>query len=360
MSIVGHTESARAAALARARESDYFTGARLPEELADILAQRADEAAAAADELANGVTRIYLVGSGGSFADVSAVKYTLDALVDVPVEAVASYELVWRDPRGLAPGALAAFVSLSGETEDTVAALRHARASGARTLAVVRSCDSTLAVESDSAIEFGSAACYEAPIALLTLFGARLAKRSGDAALAEEIVAGLNEIPGRVRDAMAREEPLAEAKAHRFLDSTHMAVVGAGPLSSLAYKVALTVLMENVRIAGSWWDAAEFRHGPAEALDRTRPDAMILLGTDASRPLTERVRAFLDENGARTLVYDAAEAAPGLHPLLVGLILNSLIQTFVVHSAVQRGILDLDERAFMGRRVLSIGGGQWP
>lgn len=356
----GFSESVIEEALVRARSSDYFTAPHLADDLDRLLAEQGDACAAVADDSSAGLERLYLVGSGGSYADVLGVKYTLDGLLTTPVEAVASYELLWREPRSLNEHSLAAFVSLSGETEDTVAALRHAKSRGARTLALVRHAESTLARESDLAIAFDSAACYEAPVSLLMLVGCRLAERQGCGGEADALRTSLHTVPSILRQILPVEEAAAAAKAEAFLHATHMAVVGAGPLSSLAYKVALTVLMENVRIAGSWWDASEFRHGPAEALERLRPDMMFLLGTDASRDMTERTLVFCEEHGARTLVYDAAQHAPGLHPQLTGLVLNALTQCFVVHSAVRRGILDLDDRVFMGRNVLAAGGATWP
>jgi fructoselysine-6-P-deglycase FrlB-like protein len=136
-------------------------------------------------------------------------------------------------------------------------------------------------------------------------------------------------------------------------------VLGAGPLAPLAYKVALTVVMENIRIGATWCDATEFRHGPAEALERSQLDALVLLGTDGSRAMSERTLAFLEEHGARTQVIDAARY-PKVHPLLTPLLLNSITQWFTVWSAILRGITDLDERVFMGRQVLATEGHRWP
>src|SRR5207302_10130381 len=116
------------------------------------------------------------------------------------------------------------------------------------------------------------------------------------------------------------EEARAEERARAFLSSRHLYVLGAGLLAPLAYKVALTVVMENIRIGATWCDASEFRHGPAEALERSQVDALVLLGTDPSRAMAERVLAFLNEHGARTLTIDARDY-PQVHPLLTPLVL---------------------------------------
>jgi fructoselysine-6-P-deglycase FrlB-like protein len=107
-------------------------------------------------------------------------------------------------------------------------------------------------------------------------------------------------------------------------------------------------------------DASEFRHGPAEMLDREKPAMVILMGTDESRPLVERVRQLTEMHGARVLVYDLAKY-PGVHPLLAPFVLMIPLQWFAVYSALLRGITDLDERVLMGRGIMGQGKGvTWP
>lgn len=348
-------------ALERALASDYFTGARIGTELDDYLGRRGDQCRAVAELIAE-TTPVFLAGSGGSYANALAAKYVFDRLLPHRVEALTSFELIWRRTRSLNDGAVAIFNSLSGETEDTVAALREASARGARTVALVRNADTTLGREADVAVPYDYAFCYEGPVAAMILIATELARRAGGEARAEaeSLDASLAALPGVLAPAVEREFAEAESKAARFLHSTHLYVVGAGPLSSLAYKVALTVVMENIRIGGTYCDASEFRHGPAEALERINPDVMVLLGTDESRSLALRTLETLERGGSQLLVYDAAEYGSDVHPLLGGLLLNSLIQCFVVHSALRRGILDLDARVLMGHGVLSAGGAGWP
>jgi fructoselysine-6-P-deglycase FrlB-like protein len=158
---------------------------------------------------------------------------------------------------------------------------------------------------------------------------------------------------------MAREEEVAESRARSLLHADHIYVLASGPLSPLAYKMAMSVIMENMRIGATYSDAVEFRHGPAEALERTRPTMMFLLGTDESRDLTIRTLEFCRAQGAEVMVYDAAEFGD-IHPMLTPIVMNPVLQWFIVYSAILRGILDLDERVFMGRQVLARGGARWP
>jgi fructoselysine-6-P-deglycase FrlB-like protein len=226
------------------------------------------------------------------------------------------------------------------------------------TVSLVRSEDSTLGQKAKIVVPFDSAASYEGPVALLALLAGELAARSGRTHVRDEIESSLASLPGILHRAVDIELIAAEEKAEEFLASNHIYVLGAGALSALAYKIALTVVMENMRIGGTYCDASEFRHGPAEALERTRPDMIFLVGNDAAREVTLSVIELCKSRGARVLVYDAAKY-PQIHPLLGGLLLNSLTQCFVVHSAIKRGILDLDERVFMGHGVLGNSQARW-
>lgn len=347
-----------AAVVEAAKESEYFSGARLGDDLERFLRAEGERMVELGRSLA-GTDHLFLVGSGGSLATLQTAKYAVEGGLGIPSEAVHGYDLVWRAPARLGPGATAVFSSYSGETEDTVAALRFARERGVRTIAIVKGGDSTLEREADETIAYESAAIFEAPVAAVIHLVAGLAEAGGGGDKAAQLVAAVQEVPAAARAAFELEESQAEARARELLSSRHLYVIGAGPLAPLAYKVALTVVMENIRIGGTWLDAAEFRHGPAEALERSQIDALVLLGTDESRAMSERTAAFLNEHGARTLTLDARDY-PRVHPLLTPLVLNLVTQWFTVWSAVLRGITDLDARVFMGRHVLAEGGHRWP
>jgi len=338
-----------------AKQSTYFSGARLADDLARFLERQAAPIEDAGSLLATS-NRVYLVGSGGSLATLQAAKLIIDRLTGPATDALTGDELIGGDPAPLAADAVAIFSSYSGETADTLAAFRLAKERGARTVALVNTADCSLGREADLVITYESAAIFEAPLAALAL----AAVANSTEARVEEAAAVKDSLlasPPVIQAAVDSYGERAEADARKFLNSQHMYVLGAGPLAPLAYKVALTVVMENIRIGGTFCDAMEFNHGPAEALERSQMDAMVLLGTDASRPTAETTLAFLEAHGARTLVFDASDYGE-IHPLLTPLVLNSLTQWFVVYSAILRGITDLDARVFMGHGVLS--DAPWP
>lgn len=343
--------------------SELFTSPRIQADLARFLAEATPALTGLADRAAAGdFDRVYFVGAGGSIANMASGQYLMDRFGGVPSVALPSYELTWRDPAALGSRSLVFLASYSGATEDTLAAMRHANARGAHTVALVRRRPSPMSSEASEVIDYDSTALYDLPLAAVTIFAAELACRTSSPR-ADEAAAVLADLPrlpailGQVyRDAQA---PALE-QARRFLSASLLYCVAAGPLAGLAYKFALTVFMENIRVHGSFIESAELRHGPVEAFERQRPDMVFLLGTDASRSLTERAITTSEGAGARTLVLDAA-AYPAVHPLLTPFVLLIPLQWFTVYSALLRGISDLDERVFMGHRVLATGpDATWP
>jgi fructoselysine-6-P-deglycase FrlB-like protein len=345
--------------VAEAQESLYFSGAQIDSHLLDFLADQREACVELGKSAAGSTEQLYIVGSGGSYAAALTAKYVLDSVLPLPVDAVASYDLIWRESVRLGPGALAVLISYSGETEDTVAALRYARDRGARTVAIVGKPDSTMAREADTTIPYSNGAIFEIPIVALILLAAGLTDGTAAAAQVEPLVADLDRLPAVLRQTLDVEATRAEGRARELLHDQHLYVLGAGPLSPLAYKVAMSVVMENLRIGATYSDASEWRHGPAEALERVRGTFIVLLGTDSSRDVTLRTIEFCEANGARVMTYDAAEFG-NLHPLLTPIVMNSHTQWLIVYSAILRGITDLDERVFMGHNVLATGGAQWP
>jgi fructoselysine-6-P-deglycase FrlB-like protein len=199
-------------------------------------------------------------------------------------------------------------------------------------------------------------------MAAVTRFALRVASGQGgeSAREAEAVLASMGALPRLIGDTYRSGQDAALQQARRFLSSTGLYTVAAGPLYGLAYKFALTVFMENIRVHGSIIESAEVRHGPIEMLERQRPDMVFLVGTDESRELTQRALDVSQEHGGRTLVFDAADYAD-LHPLLTPFVLLVPVQWFTVCSALLRGISDLDDRVFMGRGILSRGEvATWP
>lgn len=344
----------------KARSSTLFTAPVLGPDLERFLNEQAgalrDLAKRAVDQQAS---HIYWVGSGNSWVNLYSGKYLLDRHTNIPSDCFTSYELVWRNPARLNKDAWVFLASFSGATEDTVIALRHARQRGAHTIAIVNHADSLMGCEADETIAYNSKALYVLPLAAAYLFSLEVARLKGAAGV-EEIIQGLFKLPAFLTKQYDEEEAPARRLAEEFAQERTFYALGSGPLYGLTYKFGLTVFMENMRVNSSFMDASEFRHGPAEMLARERPAIVLLMGTDESRPVVERVRKLVEGSQAHLLTYDMADY-PGVHPLLAPFVLMIPLQWFAVYSTLLRGIVDLDERVFMGRGILGRGQGiTWP
>lgn len=283
----------------------------------------------------------------------------MDKFTTVPNDVYISYDLVTRDPLFLNEKALAFLASFSGATEDTVAALRHAKKRNATTIAIVRKKDSLMGKESDEVIAYNSKALYILPLAASYLFSLELARLQGCSEV-KEIIDGLYKLPSLLKKQYVEEKSRAYELAKEFSNEKLFYVLSSGPLYGIGYKFGLTVFMENMRINGSFMDATEFRHGPVEMLEREKPAIVILKGTDESRGLVERVEKLCETQNPHVLVYDLKNY-PDIHPLLAPFALMIPLQWFSVYSAILRGITDLDERVLMGRGILGQGKGiTWP
>jgi len=340
-----------------ALRSELFSAPHLEADLTRFLGDGAAQMRALAGRCrAAGTRQIYFVGSGGSWASMWSGKLLCDRFVPAAADVSLSYDLIWRAPRRLGPEAVVFVASYSGQTEDTLAALRFARERGARTVALVGKPGTPIAEEADEALVYASPGLYNLPLAAVTAFVCEWGRLEGDREAAE-VADALAGVPARVGEAFRSTRERGRELALELASSELIYCLAAGTLYGLAYKFGLTVFMENMRIHSSVIDSTEFRHGPAEMLDRHAPDMIFLLGRDASRPLGERSAAVAASQGARVRVFDAADH-PDVHPLLEPFVLKVALQWFIVYSTLARGIADLDERALMGHRVLSTAG--WP
>ena len=305
------------------------------------------------------IEHIYWVGSGNSWVNLYSGKYLLDRFTDLPSDCFPSYEFVWRNPQRLKKNSWVFLASFSGATEDTVVAMRHAKTQGAKTIAIVNKADSLMGREADDVIPYNSKALYILPLAAVYLFSLEVARLKGVNGV-KEVIDGLFSLPPLLSRQFVEEESHARELAEIYVKENLFYVLASGPLYGLGYKFGLTVFMENMRVHGSFMDASEFRHGPAEMLDRHKPVVVLLKGTDESRPVVERVEQIVKTNGGRTLIYDLADYK-NVHPLLAPFVLMIPLQWFAVYSTLLRGIEDLDERALMGRGIMGRGDGiTWP
>uniref|UniRef100_UPI00286D77C7 glutamine--fructose-6-phosphate transaminase (isomerizing) n=1 Tax=Sphingomonas sp. TaxID=28214 RepID=UPI00286D77C7 len=285
------------------------------------------------------VERLTIVACGTSFYAGLVAKYWVEQFARVPVDIDVASEFRYRDPV-LVPGGLALFVSQSGETADTLAALRHARAQGQRIAVVVNVPTSSMAREADLLLpthagpEIGVAStkAFTCQLAVLAALAANLARAKGRLSREEEkeIVAHLQEAPAALNAALGHDDDIA-AMAHLIAPARDVLYLGRGPDYPMALEGALK-LKEISYIHAEGYAAGEMKHGPIALIDEAVP--VIVLAP--SGPLFEKTVSNMQEVRARggkiVLVSDAEGIAaagegcmatiemPAVHPLIAPLV----------------------------------------
>ena len=315
------------------------------------------------------IERITIVACGTSFYAGMVAKYWFETFARVPVDIDFASEFRYRDPV-LRPGGLALFISQSGETADTLAALRHCKANG-QTIAVVvnvptssmaREADLLLPTHAGPEIGVASTKAFTCQLAVLAALAAHLALKKSKLSEAEErdIVKHLIEAPAALNAALAHDEEIA-AMAHLVAPARDVLYLGRGPDYPLALEGALK-LKEISYIHAEGYASGEMKHGPIALIDEAVP--VIVLAP--SGPLFEKTVSNMQEVMARggkvVLISDAegiAEAGggcmatiemPKVHPLIAPLVYAVPVQLLAYHVAVAKGT-DVDQPRNLAKSV---------
>jgi glucosamine--fructose-6-phosphate aminotransferase (isomerizing) len=315
------------------------------------------------------VERITIVACGTSYYAGMVAKYWFERFARVPVDIDVASEFRYRDPV-LEPGGLALFISQSGETADTLAALRHCKAQGQVIAVVVNVPTSSMAREADLLLpthagpEIGVAStkAFTCQLAVLAALAAHLAVKKGQMTREEEaeVVGHLIEAPASLTAALAHDGEIA-AMAHLIAPARDVLYLGRGPDYPLALEGALK-LKEISYIHAEGYAAGEMKHGPIALIDEAVP--VIVLAP--SGPLFEKTVSNMQEVRARggkiVLISDAAGLAeagegclatiemPTVHPLIAPLVYAVPVQLLAYHVAVTKGT-DVDQPRNLAKSV---------
>ncbi len=315
------------------------------------------------------IRRIAIVACGTSFYAGMVAKYWIEQLARVPVELDIASEFRYRAPV-LEDGGLALFISQSGETADTLAALRHAKESGQKIAAVVNVATSSMAREAELVLpthagpEIGVAStkAFTCQLGVLAAFAANLARAKGrlDAAHEKRIVQLLAEVPAAMNAALAHDESI-ESMAPVIAKAQDVLYMGRGPDYPLALEGALK-LKEISYIHAEGYAAGELKHGPIALIDENVP--VIVMAP--SGPLFEKTVSNMQEVQARggqvVLISDAEgiRAAgenciatiemPHVDAFIAPLVYAIPVQLLAYHVAVAKGT-DVDQPRNLAKSV---------
>ena len=315
-----------------------------------------------------GVRKVTIVACGTSYHAGLVARYWIERIARIPVEVDIASEFRYRDPV-LPEDGLAVFVSQSGETADTLAALRSVRARGRRALSIVNVAESSMARESDAVLrtragpEIGVAStkAFTTQLATLACIAVALAARNEAVDREEEaaLVHALAGVPAHLGAALRLDEAVA-ALAQEIAGAGGVLFLGRGTGYPIALEGALK-LKETSYIHAEGYAAGEMKHGPIALIDERVPVVVIapsdavfekmVSNVEEVRARGGRVIAFSDEAGARRLSEVAAAVAlPGIHPLAAPIVYAVPVQLLAYRVAVLKGT-DVDQPRNLAKSV---------
>jgi fructoselysine-6-P-deglycase FrlB-like protein len=296
-----------------------------------------------------GLSNVFLVGCGGSLFSFGPLRTILDR-APFPVHTLNSDELVLRRPSGLGPGSVVIASSTRGETAETARAAAAAGDLGATVIGITQDQESIVAAECEHVLLHDG---IEAKQVLLAEIGWSLLRAAGaaDEEEYEQVIAALGAAPVAFLAALREHDPDLGAIAEALHAEPVVYVLGSGPLESAAQTLAVCYLQEMQWKHAVPVGSGEFLHGSFEVVTNDLP-VLVLIGEDATRPMGERVRRFLDRYTGKAHYLDAASLSlPGveapMRPLIGSLILAStLLGRLAEHFEAWTGH-SLKERRYM-------------
>jgi len=319
-----------------------------------------------AAELRN-IDRIIIAASGTSWHAALVGEYLIEELAQIPVEVEFAHEFCYRNCP-LEKNTVLLVLSQSGETADTLAALREAKRRGHKALAIVNVVGSTIARESDGGIymhagpEIGVAStkAFVSTISILTLLAVHLGRlRNLSAKRALDVLHGLEALPKQIEKILSQNDALKKV-AKKYAKADDFFFLGRGYTFPIALEGALK-LKEISYIHAEGYSAAEMKHGPIALIDKNTP-TVFLVPQDAMYDKTmanlAMIRArqgpiiALATEGDKAIkkVADDVIYLPPTLDLLNPILATVPLQLFAYHIAVARGC-DVDKPRNLAKSV---------
>ncbi|WP_423924388.1 glutamine--fructose-6-phosphate transaminase (isomerizing) [Candidatus Palauibacter sp.] len=311
--------------------------------------------------------RIILAGCGTSWHAALVGEYLIEALARIPVEVEYASEFRYRSPV-LDAATLVGGISQSGETADTLAAVREAKRGGVPVFGIVNVVGSTIARETDAGVylhagpEIGVAStkAFVAQITTLALFALMVARRRGlDREAGRRLVRAIRGLPALLEEVLESEARIRRV-AEEFGDAANFLYLGRGPNFPIALEGALK-LKEISYIHAEGYPAAEMKHGPIALIDDEMPVVFIaprdsvypkiLLNIEEVKTRGGRVIALTTgEDEELVARVDHLIRVPKTLPLLQPIVNVVPLQLLAYHIAVLRGC-DVDRPRNLAKTV---------
>ena len=313
--------------------------------------------------------RITMSACGSAYYAGLVGRWWFEAMARIPMDGDVASEFRYRTPP-LPPGGLGLLVSQSGETADTLAALRYMRENGQKVLSILNVPESSMARESDAVLEtvagpeigVASTKAFTAQLAVLACLALAAGRARGAITAAEEaaMTHALLEVPSRAAEVLENDAAI-RAIAERVARARDVLYLGRGNCYPIAMEGALK-LKEISYIHAEGYAAGEMKHGPIALIDAQVPVIAIV----PSGPLFEKTASNVQEAAARggqVIVFsDAAGAAklkgisvetivlPAVDPFVAPILYAIPVQMLAYHVAVLKGT-DVDQPRNLAKSV---------
>ena len=315
------------------------------------------------------VPRATITACGSAFYAGLVGRWWFEAVARLPVDADVASEFRYRAPP-LTPGGLGLLVSQSGETADTLAALRHLRAGGQHTLSILNVAESSMARDSDVVLQtvagpeigVASTKAFTAQLAVLACLAIATGRARGalDAAEEARLTTALLDVPGRAGEVLEHADSI-RAAAGLVAEARDVLFLGRGNCFPIAMEGALK-LKEISYIHAEGYAAGEMKHGPIALIDPSVPVVAVV----PSGPLFDKTASNLAEaqaRGGKLIVFSDAEGAarlrsiaaatvvlPRVDPFVAPILHAVAVQLLAYHVAVLKGT-DVDQPRNLAKSV---------
>ncbi|MCY4151458.1 MAG: glutamine--fructose-6-phosphate transaminase (isomerizing) [Aestuariivita sp.] len=313
--------------------------------------------------------RVLLVGCGTAHYACMVAKYWFEQIAQIPVDVDIASEFRYREPP-VSSTTLAIFVSQSGETADTLAALRYCRDKMGHVLSVINVDESTIARESDvslpihAGIEIGVAStkaftCQLIVLLLLCMSFAKTHRVKSESVL-DEYISAMRDLPTRLSLALDQADCIRRI-AIRMSMSSNVLFIGRGSMYPIALEGALK-LKEVSYIHAEGYAAGELKHGPMALIDEQMPVVVLAPQDELFAKSVSNMQEILARKARVILVSDEAGIAaaggeawstirmPQVVPLLTPIVYSILAQLLAYHVAVAKGT-DVDQPRNLAKSV---------
>lgn len=315
-----------------------------------------------------GVKRIIIIACGTSWHAALVGKFYIEGFCRIPVEVDIASEFRYRNPV-VDEHTLAIVISQSGETADTLAALREAKSRGAMNMAICNVVDSSIARESEGVIythagpEIGVAStkAFVTQLTALYLFTIRLGRANCtiDTAHGQRMIAALKKVPGMLEEALKLNE-YTEKVAKKYMNARDFLYLGRGKNFPIALEGALK-LKEISYIHAEGYPAGEMKHGPIALIDEDVPVVVLVPKGSSYEKTLSNMEEVIARSGRVIAVCTAGDEEvrgraetvieiPGLDEDLDPLLLSVPLQLLAYHIAVLKGT-DVDQPRNLAKSV---------